>query len=212
VSGLRPETASRAGSLALVGGVLALDFCNTSSGRGTDRHIEHLRTASDLLTWARHAAILDAPAEARLRDLCAADPAFAARLLKRALGLREAVHALNAALARGAAADQGAVDLVASAYAACLAKGRLATKAGGFGWSWRIEDAPEEVVLGPIAASAMAVITMADRTRLKRCEGHACGWLFLDTTKSNNRVWCEMEPCGNRAKQARRRGRLSAGA
>jgi predicted RNA-binding Zn ribbon-like protein len=191
----------------LVGGVLALDFCNTSSGRGTDHHLEHLRTPSDLLTWACHAAIVDELAVARLRAVL--DENQKARFLKRALKLREAIHELTAALVRNEPADQTIVDVIAATHAACLSKGRLVTDKGAFGWMWTIDDAPEEVILGPITSSAMAVITAADRARLKRCEGHNCGWLFLDTTKSNNRVWCEMEPCGNRAKQSRRRrGRL----
>ena len=210
MSNRRQHAPSRAGSLPLVGGVLALDFCNTSSGRGTAGHAEHLRTASDLLAWTRHAAIADGPTEARLRDLCEADQEFATRLLGRALSLREAIYGLNLALTRSEEADQAAIDLVAGAHAACLAKGRLATKGGAFGWTWDIADAPEEVVLGPVAASAMALITAADHGRLKRCDGHHCGWLFLDTTKSSNRRWCEMEPCGNRAKQKRRRGRLQS--
>ena len=155
MNGYSPETTSRAGSLALVGGSLALDFCNTSSGRGTDRHIDHLRTTSDLLTWARHAAIVDEPTHARLRTLCDADQRLSTGLLNRALGLREAIYHLNSALAQGKLSDQTTVDLVAGTHAACLAKGRLVTNQGAFGWTWTIEDAPEEVVLGPIAASAM---------------------------------------------------------
>ncbi|MBV8794030.1 MAG: CGNR zinc finger domain-containing protein, partial [Hyphomicrobiales bacterium] len=46
--------------------------------------------------------------------------------------------------------------------------------------------------------------------RIRECGGHACGWLFYDRSKNNRRRWCEMEICGNRAKQrrlaARRRG------
>ena len=106
--------------------------------------------------------------------------------------------------------DQATIDVVAATHAACLSNGHLVENQGTFGWTWSIDDAPGEVILGPITASAMVVITLADRARLKRCEGHNCGWLFLDTTKSNNRVWCEMEPCGNRAKQTRRRSRLRA--
>jgi predicted RNA-binding Zn ribbon-like protein len=197
---------SRAGSLPLVGGLLALDFCNTSSGRGTEGHVEHLRTDADLLTWARHAAVLDDATEASLRRLCDTDPAFGKRLLTGALGLRDALYRLDAALAQGEEADQADIDVVARTHAACLAKGRLALHEGAFGWTWDVGDAPEGVILGPIAASAMMVITVADRARLKQCSGHHCGWLFLDTTKSNNRRWCEMEVCGNRAKQKRRRG------
>ncbi|HTH99160.1 MAG TPA: ABATE domain-containing protein [Stellaceae bacterium] len=201
--------ASRAGTLPLVGGVLALDFCNTSSGRASEGHQEHLRRAADLLLWAGHAGILDADAAARLKKACA-DDVFAADLLRRALALREAIYRLNADLAAGGTPMQADIDIVAGTHAACLAKGRLTNREGGFGWSWDVDAAGAEATLGPIAASAMAVITAADKARLKQCHGHHCGWLFLDTTKSNNRRWCEMEVCGNRAKQQRRRGRLSA--
>ena len=207
MSGSADGPASRAGTLPLVGGVLALDFCNTSSGRGTEGHIEHLRTAADLLTWARHAAMLDQDREARLRRRCATAPGFGMRLLTEALRLRDAVYRLNAALSSGQDPDQADVDVIAGLHATCLAQGHLSVREGGFGWSWDVEKAPEATVLGPIAASAMALITAADRARLKRCDGHHCGWLFLDTTKSNNRRWCEMEVCGNRAKQRRRRTR-----
>jgi len=66
----REKSPSRAGSLPLVGGALALDFCNTSSGRGTEGCLENLNTANDLLTWARHAGVLDESRETRLLDLC----------------------------------------------------------------------------------------------------------------------------------------------
>jgi predicted RNA-binding Zn ribbon-like protein len=199
--------ASRAGSLPLVGGILALDFCNTASGRGTEGHREHLHTADDLLAWARHARVLDDAREAEMRRLCRDDAPFGRRLLARALRLRDAAFRLDAALARGEAPDQADMDAIAEIYSGCLARGTLTARDGGFGWTWRIETAPEEAVIGPIAASAMALLSAADHGRLKQCAGHHCGWLFLDTTKSNTRRWCEMEVCGNRAKQTRRRGR-----
>ena len=191
----------------MVGGVLALDFCNTASGRGTESWLDHLRTPADLLAWAGHAGIIDERSDVELRRLCDADPTFAVSVLSRAVALRDAAFRLDVALTRGSAPDQADIDIVAGTHAACLAKGRLTTRAGGFGWTWAIADAPQELILGPIAASAMTLITVADRARLKQCEGHHCGWLFLDTTKSNNRRWCEMEVCGNRAKQRRRRSR-----
>ena len=199
------STANRVGSLPLIGGVLALDFCNTASGRGSQGHQDHLGSAEDLIAWAGHAAILDAEREAQLQALCRADASFARRLLARGLRLRDAIFRLDSALTRRDAPDQADIDEIGSIYSACLAKGTLTTGSGGFGWTWRVETAPEETILGPIAASAMAVLTAADHGRLKQCAGHHCGWLFLDTTKSNTRRWCEMEVCGNRAKQKRRR-------
>lgn len=199
---------SRAGALPLVGGVLALDFCNTASGRGTEGTIEHLLTSQNFLEWCCHAGILDEAASVHLRALCA-DEAYGGALLQRAIGLRDAIYRLDAALAARLKPDQADMDVIAAQQAACLAAGRLTVKEGAFGWTWRIEDAPEAAVLGPIAASALALVTQADLARLKQCVGHRCGWLFLDTTKSNNRRWCEMEVCGNRAKQKRRHRRAS---
>jgi hypothetical protein len=42
------SSSPRAGRLPRIGGALALDFCNTSTGRGTDRHVEHLFDYEDL--------------------------------------------------------------------------------------------------------------------------------------------------------------------
>ena len=73
-----------------------------------------------------------------------------------------------------------------------------------------MRDAPVEAALGSIALAAVELFTEGDFSRIKECGGHACGWLFYDTSKNNRRRWCEMEVCGNRAKQrrlvARRRG------
>ena len=199
-------SSSRAGALPLVGGLLALDFCNTASGRGSDGAIEHLLTPGNLIDWCRHAGLLDDPAEAHLRARCA-EAGFGRALLRRAITLRDAIYRVDAALAAQHRPDQGDLDTLAAEHAASLGVGRLTLTGNAFHWTWRVEVAPEAALLGPIASSALALVTQADRARLKQCAGHHCGWLFLDRTKSNNRRWCEMEVCGNRAKQKRRRGR-----
>ena len=100
---------------------------------------------------------------------------------------------------------------LASLHARCLRRAALAAgdrrAVAGAG---RSQTAPVEAALGPIALAAVTLFTEGDFARIKECGGHACGWLFYDTTKNNRRRWCEMEVCGNRAKQkrlaARRRG------
>jgi predicted RNA-binding Zn ribbon-like protein len=49
----------------------------------------------------------------------------------------------------------------------------------------------------------MTTLLQADLSRIKMCQGEKCGWLFFDATKNKSRRWCEMEICGNRAKQRR---------
>jgi predicted RNA-binding Zn ribbon-like protein len=203
--------ASRAGSLALIGGELAFDFTNTSSGRDWPTHQEHLRSAENVVDWARHAKLLG-PADGEwLRAALGADAALARRLLRRALDLREALYAIGVAIAAGAPAPAPQVERLAREHAACLACARLAPDGGRYVWSWAPREAPIEALLGPIALSALATLSQADLTRIKQCEGEKCGWLFFDTTKNKSRRWCEMEVCGNRAKQKRHGARLRRG-
>ena len=199
---------SRAGRLPLIGCDLALDFTNTSSGRGDITHLEHLGAADSLVVWARHAKVL-APADGEWM-LCAlaADEALAARFLKRGLALREIIYAIGAEVAGRRRAPADSVEALAHVHAACIAKARLTPHGAGFVWSWAPQEAPIEAVLGPIALSALTLLTQADLSRIKQCQGDHCGWLFLDTTKNKSRRWCEMEVCGNRAKQKRHQSRL----
>ena len=200
---LSEPPASRAGALALIGGELAFDFTNTSSGRGSPTHQEHLRSAENVAAWAQHAKLLS-PADALwLGEKVARDARFAANFLKRALDLRETIHAIAVEVAARRLAPEPETDRLAKEHAACVARAKLALEGGRYVWSWAPREAPIEAVLGPIALSALATLTQADLTRVKRCEGEKCGWLFLDTTKNKSRRWCEMEICGNRAKQKR---------
>ncbi len=201
---------SRAGSLPLVGGVLALDFANTESGRGTDQHQNHLRDAENVADWIAHASLWAADDVERLRAELAASPERGADLLTSALALRSAIQDVGAAIAAEAPPPAAGLKTLASLHARFLLRASLVAAKGACRWAWSVEASPIEAALGPIALSAVKLFTEGDFSRIKRCDGHACGWLFCDATKNNRRRWCEMEVCGNRAKQkrlaARRRG------
>ena len=202
-----PSSPSRAHAVALIAGDLALNFANSESGRGSASHQDHLQTSVDVVDWLEHAAKL-APAEAiELRDRVAADSAFGDALLGEARRLRDDVHAVAAAIAHRADPPQRAVDDLAGLHAHWLAAAQLRPVGGRRGWRWRLAAAPLAAALGPIALAAVTLVTERDPHRVKECAGVACGWLFYDETKNNRRRWCEMEVCGNRAKQRRRAAR-----
>jgi predicted RNA-binding Zn ribbon-like protein len=201
---------SRAGSLPLVGGNLALDFVNTESGRGFASHLNHLRDASNILDWFEHARALP-PEDAnwlRAETLRRAD--LGAGLLSSAVALRSAIHGIAAAIGRGAPPPEASLAALSARYARSMEHASLAAGADACQWRWRMRDAPIDAALGPIALAAVRLFSEGDFRRIKECCGQACGWLFYDVSKNNRRRWCEMEICGNRAKQrrlaARRRG------
>jgi predicted RNA-binding Zn ribbon-like protein len=202
---------SRAGSLPLVGGSVALDFANTESGRGTDLHQNHLRDAETIATWLAHAGTLSADAVSRLRAAFSARPDYAEELLASALALRSAIQDIGLAIAARVSPPEAALATLSALHARFLSRAALVAGSGACRWAFSVEVSPVEAALGPIALAAVKLITEGDFDRIKQCGGHACGWLFYDTTRNNGRRWCEMEVCGNRAKQkrlaARRRGR-----
>jgi predicted RNA-binding Zn ribbon-like protein len=199
------EPPSRAATLALVGCELAFDFTNTTSGRGGPRRKEHLRTAEDLIVWAHHAKILGKGCARELGKALARDPRLARGLRRRALALRAIVYRIGAALAAGRPAPPRDIAALAQIHVRCLRRARLERIAGVYAWRWQAAGSAVAAILGPIALSVLGLLRQADLSRVKQCPGEACGWLFLDTTKNNNRRWCEMEVCGNRAKQRRLR-------
>jgi predicted RNA-binding Zn ribbon-like protein len=201
---------SRAGVLPLVAGNLALDFANTESGRGFASHQNHLRDASNVLDWLAHANALPPDTVQLLRAESSARPDLAADLHAGAVALRSAIHDLGAAIGQGAPPSEALLASLSAQYARCIDKASLALDDHAFRWRWSVRDAPVEAALGPVALEAVKLFTEGDFARVKECGGHACGWLFYDASKNNRRRWCEMEVCGNRAKQrrlvARRRG------
>ena len=203
-------SSSRAGALALVGGDLALDFVNTCSARGLPAFREHLARPEHVAEWAGHAKVLP-PADALwLAGAVRVDAPLGERLLQQALAQRDDIHAIAAEIAGGRCASPKPVERLARVHASALAQATLTQLGGNFGWTWPLRAAPVEAVLGPVSLSALALLQQADLGRVKQCPGENCGWLFFDATKNGSRRWCEMEVCGNRAKQkrfARRRPR-----
>src|SRR5271155_4730444 len=98
-----PST-SRAGSLTLIGGELALDFANTSSGRGWPTHQEHLRSATDIVEWAGHALVLPPKDADWMRKATRAEAGMSERLLAAALELRENIYVVGSEIAAGRSA------------------------------------------------------------------------------------------------------------
>jgi predicted RNA-binding Zn ribbon-like protein len=130
-----------------------------------------------------------------------ADPA--GDLLATAVALRDAVHDIGVALGHRAKPPEAALASLSALHARCVAKAELAPGVASCRWQWSVRVSPVEAALGPIALAAVRLFTEGDFGRIRECGGHACGWLFYDRSKNNRRRWCEMEVCGNRAKQRR---------
>ena len=198
-----PDPPSRAGSLDLIADDLALNFANTESGRGFPSHQNHFRGAGNVVEWLVHAKALPIEEAEWLRAGASERADLAADLLAQAVALREAIHNIGTALGHRARPPKAALASLSALHARCVAEAELAPGVASCRWQWSVRASPVEAAVGPITLAAVRLFTEGDFHRIRECGGHACGWLFYDRSKNNRRRWCEMEVCGNRAKQRR---------
>ena len=203
----------RAGCLPRIGGALALDFCNSTTGRGTDRFVEHLFDYQDLLRWAVFNELLTEGQAAGL--LAGTDAAAQAKAYAEAMAARGLLNGIfdDLAKAGGGTAAPAAEQVAALAgrAAGTWEGASLVPDGARFAWRFPPADARPTALLDPILRSAADLLTRHDLARLKACPGPYCGWVFLDATKNAGRVWCEMEVCGTRAKLRTRAARRAQG-
>lgn len=199
--------AERIETLHMVGGNAALDFANTVSSRSSGRPGDNLHTYADLLTWGQRAGVITKVQKQSLEAMAAADPAAAARALKQAAQLREAIFSLFIAIAGGDSRPEPALIALNGFVDQALRRARIVSRgstAGTRAFDLDFDPAGRlDGMLAPIVWSAVELLRGGELGRVKICGKDTCGWLFVDRSKNRSRRWCEMSDCGNTVKARR---------
>ncbi len=177
---------------------LCLRFVNTRYWRGSPTPTETMLAPTDLDAFLLTEVRLPAS------SVGTAD----ADALTRGLSVRELLHRLLAAQAQGRPPDTQ--DLRQLNDALRQAPMRAEVSLTPDGRSWLARGALDAAWLAPILWSAADLLLGARADRVRQCDNPACGWLFLDDSKSGNRRWCAMTACGNRAKARRHYAKVKA--
>jgi predicted RNA-binding Zn ribbon-like protein len=191
------------------GGDLAIDFTNTVGSRGASRD-EHLNLYGDVLAWADARRALPRAELQRLAAEADQSPGRARDALAALVKLREGLYRVIGVAADGRAARPADLAVVNDAVARVYRGAALAPHAGRLALTFDAAVDPHSLadpIAAPIVRAAVALLTSDAAARVRRCADDECGWLFLDTTRSRTRRWCDMAVCGNRAKVRRFRAR-----
>ncbi|SCL25146.1 Conserved protein containing a Zn-ribbon-like motif, possibly RNA-binding [Micromonospora inyonensis] len=166
---------------------LAFRFTATLSDRSgtpvdrlpTPRRLDDWLAANDLSLGSAHATEAD---------------------LNLARRLREAIHRTGTATTTDTTPDRADLDLINT-----LARdSRTFPELDKTRLRWRTRSRhPVRAALGLIAQDAIIALGGHQRGQVKACEHADCGGLYLDTSRGQNRRWCSMNTCGNRAKKAK---------
>lgn len=182
---------------------LCLDFVNTLGYRHSPHPEEQLLEYGSLLEWSKNAALLEEGEADQLRLLAASHPAEAELAFDQAIDVRESLYRLLAAQARSSTAAEADIQAFNRRLGEVMAHSRLNAGMQGYSWGWN-ESPLLQRPWWPVVRSAAELLTSPHLLeRLGQCADPHCGWLFLDTSKSRTRKWCDINDCGNRAKQRR---------
>jgi predicted RNA-binding Zn ribbon-like protein len=198
-----------------VGGVLCLDFVNTMSGRirnSLDREArddadaivgERLTSYDALLSWGGFADVLTTRQVKPLAAEAERRPVHSATVLRRAITVREAIYRLFKGAIAGWPPRPDDLTAVNRELQVARAHERLIASPHGIVLDDGDTASALDGVLWPVVRSAGELLTSSRLERVGQCPGDECGWLFLDTSRSGRRQWCDMKDCGNVAKVRR---------
>jgi len=199
-------------------GNVCLDFINTLDDRPSSEPKELLKNYYDLARFGEDAGILTAEQLDFFYERVHLMPDEAEEAMRRAINLREALHAIFSALMKKQPASQLAMDrlnanLHDAALHSRLVQPKLVQAKNGQSkmpqmegrLEWRFDDLTSSfnAMLWPIARAAGDLLASPDLALVRACSSPTCQWLFLDTSKNHHRRWCSMKQCGNRAKVRR---------
>jgi predicted RNA-binding Zn ribbon-like protein len=151
---------------------------------------------------------LDAVAAQRLRRLGAERPRVAAGALAYAHRVRETLHDLFGAVARGevpGAALSRFNRLLGEALAGLEVAPGAGPRDAGYRWEWRGLGTDPRAILWPVLWSAASLLRSDEVANVRTCAGDDCGWMYVDRSRNGLRRWCQMRTCGTREKTRRRR-------
>lgn len=207
------ESAGKPAIFDLCGGHPVLDFVNSLDHRfGSRGRIEGLQSYDDLLLLTRQTQLLDSAQIAQLGRTVT--PAEGIRALRAACALREALAATFYAMIDERTPLPGDLETLESHFHVADRHRELRWRQGvsehfALSWSWRRENVAAALPVWVLAHAARDLLLGPEMKHVRACEAETCRWLFLDTSKSHTRRWCNMKVCGNRVKARRYQARHS---
>jgi predicted RNA-binding Zn ribbon-like protein len=163
------------------GGSAAIDLTATLQARLSQSPRELLVVPQDLDRWLASAGLSTNAAKATQQDL------------QMARELREAIFTLagqpsDATLDAAPLATLNSIAAMPSAVPQLSGHGRA-----------ELRGSPQ-ALLSSLAREAVQLLGGEDVGPVRQCQASACTIYFVDTSRSQDRRWCSMLACGNRAK------------
>ena len=191
-------------NLDLKSGHPVLEFTNTVSNHASEHPGEKLFSYEDLLAWMGKVGLMTEEPLQTLKRRAASRPQESAALFAKALELREAVYRIFVAQTKGKPPVDADLTILNSALVHLTSGAQVVYRSDRYEWEWNFDANAVEAPLWILALSTVNLLTSENLKWVGQCaDEEGCGWLFVDTSKNHSRRWCDINDCGNRAKQRR---------
>ena len=183
------------------------DFLNTAD---TDNGfpVEKLPNLDEALAWFVDRGVIHREGADRARAKVATQPVAVAKDLERVHTVRGALREVAEAITEKRAPRAGALQTVNRAVHA-RQEIELVTEPDGVNVDQRHVGDPIDDALARLAEPLVTELTAGHPERIRVCASDTCQWVFYDASRTSRRRWCDMATCGNRAKAARHRAKMS---
>jgi predicted RNA-binding Zn ribbon-like protein len=183
---------------------LCIRFVNTMAWRLRDPVEDRVNTATTLLDWLAVAGVADAKCASRLRARWEKYPREGDAFRKSAVRLREAIYQILLSQIDGKPFNRSALRILDAVARAEVRGLHPVPVKGALAWRSDHRQGAADDLLKPIAWSALNLLMGPRSGKVRQCQDdRGCGWLFVDESRAQNRRWCSMGDCGNRAKVLR---------
>ncbi|TSD64606.1 hypothetical protein FFF34_011895 [Inquilinus sp. KBS0705] len=195
-------------NLPLDGGLLCLDFVNTVQTRKKPVFHEYLPGYEAFLEWSIKLNLIS-PDEAKVFETIAMQsPARAISAYHHVLLARELLYKFFSAKAAGMAIEAELLNGFNLLLSEALQHLMFVNSKNGLQQSWRNDDNDLAAPLWQVMKSAYDILAAPESKYVKECS--ACGWLFLDKSRTHSRRWCNPLECGSVDKATRYYHRMKA--
>jgi predicted RNA-binding Zn ribbon-like protein len=171
--------------------------------------VDDVADTAALLAWLHSQGLLSQRGQAAELQRLTRDPAEAARRLERFRHLRDLLHAIAERASDGHRPTQHQVRDLNHVLRHGLHYHRLEPQGEGAA-RYSVSQVGDRLdqARATIASSLAYFLAGEGVDRLRVCDNReSCAEVFIDTSPTGRRRWCDMRVCGNQAKVARHRAR-----
>jgi predicted RNA-binding Zn ribbon-like protein len=186
-------------TLELDGGSLCLDFVNSVRSRFENPLYEFITSPGDWLRWIHRVQLFIDVEEDRLKKYISKNQGQAANELKRIISVRELLYRIFWRLAQEEIPSKKDLAHFNKELSLSLRYLKIGfTDELKVTENWDNKSFNLLYTLYPLLKSAFDLLISDTLNRLKECK--RCGWIYMDKSKNNSRLWCNMKTCGNTEK------------